>query len=263
MKTLTACILAGLSLFPITAAAAETAPSVLYVLKTESSFQTGCFGPCLCPVLMRPMQGTFHLQETSIDPLFTNYDVLDVRWAVPDSSVAITGSGTYRVGGEFAVQQQMVLDLSVGGGPVQHFDSGLVPGGGTFPAIDVRVSLHQEQACLDTVLQVIAGPTTTTSAGEAGGAVVPGIRAVTPNPFRDRALLVLSVSRPDRVSIDVFDPRGRVIRRLIGSRPMAPGAHPIAWDGKADDGSDCAAGLYFVRASLGGDRFYARVVRVR
>ena len=263
MKTLTALVLASLTILPFANASAQSTQPRLYVLKTGSAFETGCYGSCLCPIVTRSMQGTFRLKETSVGPLFTDYDVLDVRWALPNatSNVSIVGSGTYRVGGEFAIQQQMVLNLSVNGGAVQHFDSGLVPGESIFPDIKIKLSLHQEEACVDTVLQVIAGPITTTSA-DAGDAV-PGIRAVGPNPFRESALLLLSLSRPDPVAVEVFDLQGRMVRRLSSEQPMPPGVHPILWDGRADDGQECPAGVYFVRANLDGERFVARVVRVR
>src|SRR4030095_14591018 len=187
----------------------------------------GCFGPCLCPVLTRQMQGTFTLRLREVDPVFTNYDVLDVRWTVPDATPAISsvGSGSYRVGGEVAVHHQMVLDLSVAGGPTQHFDSGLILGGGTFPEIDIRVSLHQDQACIDTVLAVRAMPTTTTSIDDKGTAVTPGIRAVAPNPFFDHANLLLSITRGARVEVTVYDLRGRLVRHLVGEHWMPPGSH--------------------------------------
>jgi len=265
MKTLTAVLLASLSILPFPKASAQSAQPRLYVLKTGSALETGCFGPCACPVLLRSsMQGTFRLQQTSVDPLFTHYDVLDVRWALPNSSsnTPIVGSGTYRTGGEFAVQQQMVLNLSVNGGALQHFDSGLVPAEGIFPDIKIKLSLHQDVACVDTLLTLIAGPVTTSSA-DAGGPAVPGIRAVAPNPFREGALLLVGASGSDPVAVDVFDLQGRLVRHLASGQPMSPGVHPIVWDGRADDGQDCPAGVYFVRAEMGGERFTARVVRVR
>jgi hypothetical protein len=36
------------------------------------------------------MQGTFRLQKASVDPLLTNYDVLDVRWALPNAAQNVT-----------------------------------------------------------------------------------------------------------------------------------------------------------------------------
>lgn len=266
MKTLTAFLLVCLSVLPFAHASAQSSQSELYVLKTGSTFETGCFPPCLCPVLVsQSMEGTFRLRRTFFDPLFTYYNVTEVRWAVPNSTsrISIVGSGTYRVGGELAVQQRMILDLSVNGGALQHFDSGLVPGGGNFPDITIRVSLHQEQACQDTVLQVKAGPLTASSAENAEGPPAPGIRAVTPNPFHDRTLLLVGVARTDPVAIDVFDLHGRLVRHLASEQPMSAGVHPFAWDGRADDGRESPAGIYFVRASLGEQHFFARVVRVR
>src|SRR6185503_14028820 len=103
------------------------APStVAYVLGSDSQFETGCFGPCACPILGTPLTGTFDLTFDHSDPLFEYYRVTDVRWSLPQrGGTPITGSGTYRVGGEVAVQQQMILDLTAGSQPVRHFDSGL------------------------------------------------------------------------------------------------------------------------------------------
>jgi flagellar hook capping protein FlgD len=264
MKTLSAALLVVLSFFPLTSASAQTDQPRLYFLKAGSTFDTGCFGPCLCPIIEQPMQGTFQLLKSGVDPLFTHYDVKDVRWTLPNTpqNVAIVGSGTYKVGGEFAVQHQMVLDLSVGGGPAQHFDSGLILGGGTFPDIDIRLSLHGQQACIDTVLHVLATPATATSSEGSDAAVLPGIRAVTPSPFRDQVRLVLGVSSTDRVEVVVFDARGRLVRNLAEGR-WGAGDYPITWDGRTDGGEECGAGIYLVRATIGDRHFVARLVRVR
>ena len=134
--------------------------TTLYMLEDRSDFETGCFGPCDCLTRFEPLRGTFELKRLNPDPLFDNYEVAGVAWDVPrqDSVLHITGSGRYRIGGEVAVQQQLTLDLAVGGQPVQHFDSGVVIAGGPFPKIDVVISLHDMQACTDTVLHVQASP---------------------------------------------------------------------------------------------------------
>ena len=86
----------------------------------------------------------------------------NVQWKVHGSTymtppdAAITGSGTYTVGGEVAVQQQMEADLTVAGEPPAHFDSGRVAGGGGFPGqIDIEISKNGK-VCLDTVIHVVA-----------------------------------------------------------------------------------------------------------
>ena len=131
-------LLIGVTVLAVGGATAQSQPSGVqqYKLQPGSNFVTGCFGPCLCPDLLSRLQGTFSLQQVGFDPLFTYYRVGDVRWTVTGvtSNLTILGSGTYKVGGEFAVQHQMSLDLSVDGGALQHFDSGLKLGGGEFPA---------------------------------------------------------------------------------------------------------------------------------
>jgi hypothetical protein len=133
-----------------------------YTLLPESTFSRGCFGPCLCPVqIAEALQGTFLLVEVTPSPAapFRDFDVRDVHWlaTLADQTLTITGSGHYRVGGEVALTQQLVLDLQENGGPVQHFDSGIVPGGGSFPLIDVEIGVA-DAVCFNTFIHVVAKP---------------------------------------------------------------------------------------------------------
>jgi hypothetical protein len=106
-----------------------------------------------------PVKGTFVLTPTGFDGLFNTYAVTDVNWLVSigGTDTIVTGSGTYKVGGEFALLQQLSLDLQVGTNKVQHFDSGLVSGPAPFPDIKVAISVNDQQ-CFDTVFQVSASP---------------------------------------------------------------------------------------------------------
>jgi hypothetical protein len=222
-------------------------PARLYKLTDSSRFETGCFTVCDCAVLARPLRGTF-----------------DIRWFLPDSTpnVSISGSGTYRVGGEVAVQHQMVLDLSVDGGPIQRFDSGLVTTTNGFPAIEIRIPLHGDSACFDTVLVVHAEPAATTDVESASIGSELRLRASSSNPFRERAELVVHVSRAGPVTIEVLDVHGRILRRWSRSA-MTPGDHPITWDGRTASGEEAPAGLYLVRAGQADRSAVARVVRLR
>jgi len=191
-------MLLGLALFWAGEGTAQTDSTGVkqYDLGANSAFENGCFGPCLCPVRMQHLQGTFSLQQVGFDPLFTYYKVSNVRWAVPDaaSNLTISGSGTYKVGGEFAVQHQMSLDLSVGGSAPRHFDSGLVPGGGEFPKITIDISLHQNQACIDTVMHVDATDPIVTSVDT--GSDPSSVLMVAPNPFHGETQIRLDSERP-------------------------------------------------------------------
>jgi len=130
----------------------------LYTLRKDSRMQSGCFGPCECPVLVQgPVEGRFRLRFQGFDGLYDNYAVDDLRWIVhePSQDVVVTGSGSFRIGGEVALQQQLSLDLVVGTDPVEHFDSGLVTPTSSFPNIDARISIHGE-ICHDTVFDLHA-----------------------------------------------------------------------------------------------------------
>ena len=145
---------------PSVAQGTDPATSRIYRLLPTTTYQHGCFGPCACPILESGgVRGTFRLTPAGSDPLFDYYAVTDVNWRVPQgaSDLRVTGSGTYRIGGEFARQHQLSLDLKVDDRPVEHYDSGLVAGGGSFPAIDIEISVHGRY-CLDTVFDIHAKP---------------------------------------------------------------------------------------------------------
>ncbi len=134
---------------------------VLYELGPGTTFQEGCVGPCLCPVqLSEEVTGTFLLVPAGSDPLFAYYRLNGISWSTfsPDGSIAhtITGQGTYKLGGEVALTQQLVLDIQINGGGTEHLDSGLVPGGAEFPVISASVS--RGSACFNIWMNIEAVP---------------------------------------------------------------------------------------------------------
>jgi hypothetical protein len=134
--------------------------SVVYRLKPDSNFQYGCFPPCLCPVMVGvPVSGTFLLIQSGFDPLFTTYNVSNVNWSfsIDGTTTAVTGSGTYKIGGEFALEQELSLKLQLGETNVGQFDSGLVPISAAFPDINVSISTNH-QYCFDAVFGISASP---------------------------------------------------------------------------------------------------------
>jgi len=73
------------------------------------------------------------------------------------TNILVTGSGTYKVGGEVALQQELSLDLQLGGSMVEHFDSGLAAESALVPQIKASISTNG-QFCFDTVFNVSASP---------------------------------------------------------------------------------------------------------
>jgi hypothetical protein len=146
---------------PPAASQSSALHGVPYRLDDDSTFQRGCFAPCACPVMEQgAVKGTFRLTPSSSDPLFQYYTVTNVNWTVQlpnGATLPIQGSGTFKIGGEFAVQEQLSLDLVVGNDPVQHFDSGVVAPRVPFPGLDLTISIHGVY-CFDTVIEVRAHP---------------------------------------------------------------------------------------------------------
>ena len=105
----------------LTAQARVAAAPTVYRLEPGTTFQQGCFPPCLCPLLQEvSVRGTFNLTPAGFDGLFNTYAITDVSWIVSIGSadLRITGSGTYRVGGEVAEggRRQVALDDQAAGG---------------------------------------------------------------------------------------------------------------------------------------------------
>ena len=241
-----------------TPAVAQITP---YELSPGAEFRTGCFTtPCVCGPLQDAVTGAFSLVRQASDPQFAHYDVIGVDWVAqfPTGFVRISGSGSYRVGGTASIQQQLTLDLSVGGAPVRHFDSGLIPGGGNFPRLDATVSLYGLIACIDTALIVRGGPST---ASVVGGAVT--LEALAPNPFRAATRVGFSLPEAGPARVTVHDVAGRCLRTLVDGDRLEAGPHTIAWDGRSADGRSCAAGCYFVRIAADGRTEQRSVVKLR
>jgi hypothetical protein len=256
IRSIAATLLLALLVAP--SARAQSGDSTfVYNLASPSSFAWGCYGPCACPVIERAITGTFKLKDLGFDGLFERYAVSDARF-FGAANLGIVGSGTYRVGGEVAITQELVLDLSVNAGAVQHFDSGLVPGGGGFPKIDVKVSLHREQACIDTVINVVAARIGTVGVEGTPQAEV----RISPNPFRTDARIDLSLPAPARVEIGIYDAAGRRVRRVFAAQVLDAGPHAFHWDGVRDGGGPAPAGMYFARVTAGSERDVRPLVKL-
>ncbi len=130
----------------------------IYRLDEKSTFQEGCFDPCLCPIMMEVgTEGRFRLSFAGDVDSFRTFAVDKVRWIVPPLGRQYTGSGSYRLSTGPESQQQLALDLQEDGGTVERFDSGLVPAGPGFPDIAALISIRG-MWCYDKVFDLRAAP---------------------------------------------------------------------------------------------------------
>jgi len=126
-------------------------------LTPDSTYTTGCFPPCKCPIQFVPgMQGTLKFRLVESGQFFDSYEV-EADLSVPSTPPRLLrGSGSYRLGGEIAFLQEMSLKLSTDGGASEDFQSGAVPGPSEFPEkLSIQLAIgHQE--CFDTLLEIHA-----------------------------------------------------------------------------------------------------------
>jgi agmatine/peptidylarginine deiminase len=83
-----------------------------------------------------------------------------------------------------------------------------------------------------------------------------------PNPFRSSTTFEFALKYPDVVHLDVYDVRGRLVRKLT-SEMWDAGSHRIDWDGRDAEGHDVPAGMYYFRLRAAGIAYSRPVTLVR
>src|SRR5438309_2043084 len=74
---------------------------------------------CERPTILAPMRGTFNLVFLEQNPLFTHYAVRDLSFVAGSPAgwhYKVSGDGSYQIGGEVAIQQQMTLQVDINNG---------------------------------------------------------------------------------------------------------------------------------------------------
>ena len=87
-----------------------------YLLLDESDLLDDC-PLCDRATIQEAMRGTFNLRLLQNGPLFTLYALQDIDFkAGPGRNYSVTGSGTWKIGGEVAVFQEMFLQVLIDNG---------------------------------------------------------------------------------------------------------------------------------------------------
>ena len=78
--------------------------------------------------------------------------------------------------------------------------------------------------------------------------------SVSPNPLNPDAVLSFRTEEAGIASVDLFDVKGRLVRRLLDHEPLPVGDHDLRIDGRNDSGEKLASGIYFFRVRAGNDQ---------
>jgi subtilisin family serine protease len=105
---------------------------------------------------------------------------------------------------------------------------------------------------------VLGYPTGSLSADNALISPPLSVRAL-PNPAIERTSIAFSIPSRGAVTLQVYDAGGRLVRHLARD-VLEPGKYRVPWDGRADGGHACQAGLYFCRIEHAGQSASGTIV---
>jgi len=84
----------------------------------------------------------------------------------------------------------------------------------------------------------------------------------TPNPSTGAVSLAFSLPSAINGTVRIIDVRGRQVASLAQGS-LEAGSHVLSWNGRADDGTPVASGVYWAILSAGDRRASARIVRLK
>ncbi len=83
-----------------------------------------------------------------------------------------------------------------------------------------------------------------------------------PNPFNPATEIRFGVSTRSRITVDVFDIRGRRVCRLV-DESLNPGIHQATWRGVDSDGRSVSSGVYLIRLKGSGTNLKRAVTVIK
>jgi hypothetical protein len=148
-------------------------------------------------------------------------------------------------------EPMMALHFIAGGvafGEVKNlcFDSSFVPPAGTWAYSSTGGTTYPPDFSGQLCFPVITlNPNDVGDNGDAIPATF-GISQNYPNPFNPDTKIEYSVARKTHVNISVFNILGQQVSNLVNEEVDA-GVYEVIWDGRNDNGSQVASGIYFYK----------------
>jgi hypothetical protein len=91
---------------------------------------------------------------------------------------------------------------------------------------------------------------------------LPELFPARPNPTSGGTRIELSLPRPARATLAVYDVLGRKVKTIV-ARPFYPGRHSLTWDARNELGRRVSPGVYFMRLDTEGYTRIRKVVVIR
>lgn len=105
-----------------------------------------------------------------------------------------------------------------------------------------------------------------TPATDAGGSSPPTVRYQLrnyPNPFNPRTTIGFGTSSSGRVTLQIFDVSGKLVRTLLDEHRERASDHTVIWDGCDDTGASVSSGVYYSELRSPGFRSTGKLALIR
>jgi len=86
--------------------------------------------------------------------------------------------------------------------------------------------------------------------------------SVYPNPMLGSSRIALSTNKAERIRVDIYDLKGRLVNRLYDAH-LSSGSHELVWNGNSKQGNALSSGIYFIKCSSGNSSITHKVIVLR
>ncbi|MBM4403088.1 MAG: T9SS type A sorting domain-containing protein [Candidatus Cloacimonetes bacterium] len=190
--------------------------------------------------------GAYEYQEMPV-PVNLTAEMLEriilLQWEMPVMGRGLNGYRVYRNGALLTG----IADAAL----MEHYDL----------RAPVGTNVYQVTAVYGIVETAGSNPATVEVTPVADETQVPPLYAlsISPNPFREVAVIQYHLSRQSRVRLEIYNLRGQRVRTLSDQIQPA-GEYAFAWDGADPEGWNLASGIYLLRLQVEGRKPVVRKI---
>lgn len=83
-----------------------------------------------------------------------------------------------------------------------------------------------------------------------------------PNPFNPRTTICYQVEKDSKVRLEIFNIKGQLVRSLVNAS-KGSGFYDVEWDGRDNNGSSCASGVYYYRMIADGKKLTKKMLMLK
>ncbi|HNX00004.1 MAG TPA: FlgD immunoglobulin-like domain containing protein [Candidatus Cloacimonadota bacterium] len=88
------------------------------------------------------------------------------------------------------------------------------------------------------------------------------LQSVGPNPFQGKINIKYGLKRGDIVSLNVYNIKGQLVKKLVPSEYKDANDYTANWDGRDSRGSRCSAGVYYIEMQTSSNHTIKKVVKI-